>query len=88
MFASRSLLSHLLRGGLGLGALAAAVGLGPSHPLLALALVPAALIALRGCPTCWTIGLLQTIAARRGRGAPHASYADGRCEVHLPPGRS
>lgn len=79
MFASRTLIEHLLRGVVGLGALATAVALGPAHPLRALALIPLAMVSLRGCPTCWTVGLVQTVLARlRGRAAPDACL-DGSC---------
>lgn len=71
MFASRSVPRHLLRGALGLPLLVAGfvlVGvLGPASLLL---LVPAVVL-LRGCPTCWALGLAQT---------RHASGCDsGRC---------
>ena len=78
MFASRSIAVHLLRGAVGFGALAAAMLLAASHPVWSLAALPAAFVALRGCPTCWTVGLVQTIAARvRGKGAP--ACPDGSC---------
>ena len=63
MFASRSLAVHLARGGVGLGALAAAVSVAQAHPLISLALMPVGLVALRGCPMCWTMGLIETAAA-------------------------
>lgn len=79
-FASRSVAEHLARGALGLGALAAAMVLEPSHPW-ALALLPLAFVALRGCPMCWTVGLIETVAAKvRGKDAG-PSCTDGRCVV-------
>lgn len=79
MFASKSLVEHVLRGVIGLGAFAFAGVLAPDHPLLAIGLVPVALVALRGCPMCWTVGLVQTaVAALRGRPAG-ARCVDGRC---------
>lgn len=84
MFESKTLAEHLARGALGIAALAAALALAPSRPL-ALALVPVALVALRGCPMCWTIGLAQTVVARlRGRNAPDACV-DGGCALVRPP---
>jgi len=81
MFASKSLVEHLFRGAVGLSAFAFSALLGPTHPWVALALVPFALVALRGCPLCWTIGLFQTALARlRGISAGRAC-ADGRCAV-------
>ena len=80
-FASKSLVEHLFRGAVGLSAFAFSAVLGPDHPWIALALVPVALFALRGCPLCWTIGLFQTAFARlRGINAGRAC-ADGRCAV-------
>ncbi len=78
MFASKSLGEHLLRGLIGVGALAGAAAYGGlGWPLLVL--LPAALVALRGCPACWTIGLVQTVWAKlRGRPAAGACL-DGAC---------
>ena len=60
MFASRSLPEHLLRGAVGLPVLVAAFALtGSLGPLSLLLLVPAVAL-LRGCPTCWALGLVQT----------------------------
>jgi hypothetical protein len=67
MFASTSLPAHLARGALGFGLLGAAVALTPSHGPAALLLAPPGLLALRGCPTCWVAGLVQTISAGRLR---------------------
>jgi hypothetical protein len=81
VFASKSLTVHLARGAIGLGTLAAASALAPlGWPLLVL--LPVALIALRGCPMCWTIGLLQTAWARLRRdGAAKKACLDGSCTV-------
>ena len=81
MFASRTITGHLARGTIGLSALATAVALGPVHPVIALALVPIALVALRGCPTCWTIGLIQTLAVRLGARRRTGTCVDGRCQL-------
>jgi hypothetical protein len=79
MFASESLLEHAARGVVGLGALALAATVGAAHPWLALAMIPVGVIALRGCPLCWTLGLVQTLVARwRGRAAPERCV-DGSC---------
>ena len=84
MFASKSLVEHVLRGAIGLGAFALAGVLAPQHPLLALALLPGALVALRGCPMCWTVGLVQTaFVTLRGRPAS-ARCVDGRCAALTP----
>lgn len=78
-FASTSLPRHLARGTLGFGALAGSVLLIPVVGLTSLLLAPLGLLALRGCPLCWTIGLLQTISNGRLR----RSCTDGRCELSV-----
>lgn len=61
-FASRSVPEHLLRGAVGLPLLVAAFALVPAFgPLMLLLAVPAVVL-LRGCPTCWALGLVQTKA--------------------------
>ena len=79
-FASRSIATHLLRGVIGIGALIAAVTLAPEHPVMAVFLLPLGMVALRGCPMCWTIGLVQTIAARL-RGQTVDACTDGSCGI-------
>ena len=60
MFASNTLTEHILRGAIGIGALWLAVAIGATHPWSSLALGVVVLIAFRGCPICWTIGLFET----------------------------
>ncbi|MCT2594449.1 hypothetical protein LHJ74_31850 [Streptomyces sp. N2-109] len=76
-FASSSLPRHLVRGALGFGALIGSVVLlgviGPWSLLLA----PAGLVALRGCPACWALGLRETLS----RGRLERTCVDGRCEL-------
>jgi hypothetical protein len=76
MFASKSLLEHLARGIVGLGAFVAAALLAPLHPWLALAALPVGFVLLRGCPTCWLVGLVQTVAPRLGKAN---ACVDGSC---------
>jgi hypothetical protein len=64
-FASASLPRHLTRGALGFGLIGCALALTPSVGPAALLLTPAGLVTLRGCPMCWTAGLIQTISAGR-----------------------
>ncbi|MFE1317943.1 hypothetical protein [Kitasatospora phosalacinea] len=80
-YASATLPRHLLRGAAGFGAVGAGLALLPVLGLPALLLVPVGLFALRGCPMCWTIGLLQTLS----RGRLHRSCADGRCSIAARP---
>ncbi|MGY2903907.1 hypothetical protein [Bradyrhizobium sp. URHC0002] len=68
MFASNTLLEHSLRGVVGIGTLWYAVTIAATHPLGSLALGVLALLAFRGCPICWAIGLVETASQRwRGR---------------------
>jgi hypothetical protein len=64
MFASRTLIEHVLRGAIGLAALWVAVTIAASHPWSSLALGALVLLAFRGCPICWTIGLFETVAQK------------------------
>lgn len=59
-FASKSLASHLLRGAIGAAALWYAFASFSSCYLCAIAGIIVALLAFRGCPVCWTVGLLET----------------------------
>jgi hypothetical protein len=63
MFASASLSGHLIRGFIAAGLLGWAL---THQGEIALSLLAAAgaLIAMRGCPICWSIGLLETIAQK------------------------
>ena len=65
VLASTSVPAHLTRGAIGFGLLGAAVALTSSHGPAALLLAPPGLLALRGCPTCWIAGLIETISAGR-----------------------
>ena len=69
MFASKTLIEHSLRGVVGIGALWVAVAIAETHPWGSLALGALALSAFRGCPVCWTIGLVET-AGRQWRRRP------------------
>ncbi len=62
-FASTSVRVHLARGLVGAAALAIAIRF---QPLVwpALLGMPVAIWMFRGCPVCWTTGLVQTLAAR------------------------
>lgn len=62
MFASNTLIEHILRGAVGIGALWLAVAIAATHPLWSLALGGLMLLAFRGCPICWTVGLFEGIS--------------------------
>ena len=60
-FGSRSVLAHLTRGALAAVLLAAGFGGAADRPAVVIACVVGAVIVMRGCPMCWTIGLVETI---------------------------
>jgi hypothetical protein len=69
--ASSSLRLHYARGVAGLLALVAAVLGAAAGAPAALALLAVTVVAWRGCPTCWALGLMQTREC--------ASCRDGAC---------
>ncbi|MFE5806732.1 hypothetical protein OG444_12585 [Streptomyces sp. NBC_01232] len=76
-FASSSVPRHLVRGAIGFGSLIGAFALLPLYGPLTLLLAPVGVLALRGCPMCWAIGLAQTLS----RGRLRRECTDGRCEL-------
>jgi len=50
---------HLLRGGVGIALLLAALYLAHGLPVIALLLGAGSLFAFGGCPTCWIAGLCE-----------------------------
>ena len=70
--ASRSVGAHYVRGVVGLVALVLAVAGAAMATPAALALLIVTVVAWRGCPTCWAVGLMQTREAQ----AKCASRAD------------
>ncbi len=78
-FASSSLPRHLVRGVVGFGALICSVALIPVVGPVSLLLAAVGVFAFRGCPTCWAIGLAQTIS----RGRLQRSCSDGVCELKV-----
>lgn len=76
-FASTSLPRHLTRGAVGFGLIGSAFALTTTFGLAALLLAPPGLYVLRGCPMCWTLGLVETISARRLQ----RTCTPGSCEL-------
>lgn len=76
-FASKSVARHVARGVIGFGAAIAGFALIPWVGLWSLLLLPVGAVALRGCPTCWVIGLIETIS----RGRLQRECADGVCRL-------
>ena len=64
MFASRTIAAHMLRGVIAAALIAWALLHQSSEPALAVVAGVVAVAAMRGCPMCWTIGLLETIAEK------------------------
>jgi len=76
-FASKSVPRHLAKGVIGFGLIIGSIALTPFAGPVALLAAPFGLIALRGCPVCWTIGLAQTVS----RGRLKRDCADGVCTL-------
>ena len=79
--ASTSVARHLTRGAIGFGLIGSALALTPSVGPASLLLVPLGMVALRGCPTCWIAGLIETISAGRLR----RTCTDTGCMMRPPP---
>ncbi|GHI82809.1 hypothetical protein Sxan_01730 [Streptomyces xanthophaeus] len=76
-FASKSVPRHLARGAIGFGLIIGSIALVPVAGPVTLLAAPLALIAFRGCPTCWMVGLAQTVS----RGRLERQCADGVCTL-------
>jgi hypothetical protein len=85
LFASRTIGQHLLRGLVGGIAFVIAVplfflGEGWLAMTGAAAFGLVAILALRGCPLCWTVGLVETVFHRLGGRTP-VNFYRGACPV-------
>ena len=67
LFASRSVTAHLLRGAIAAILLPWAIVNASSQPAMALLSVGASVVAMRGCPMCWLVGLVETVVTRLKR---------------------
>ena len=74
IFGSAFLSAHLMRGAAAAALLAWAIVHQTGRPWLSLGAGVAALVALRGCPMCWTMGLVETLS--QSRRDPTAEHAD------------
>lgn len=63
-FASKSVAEHLIRGGIAATAIYLTIAHGDEFGALGLGLVAVGLVALRGCPMCWAVGLFDTVSSR------------------------
>ena len=76
-FASRTVKRHYVRGAVGLLALVLALAGAATLSAAALLLLIVTVVAWRGCPTCWAVGLMQTRECEAARCAP-ANLKAGR----------
>jgi hypothetical protein len=60
-FASHSITEHIIRGIVGVVLLWQAVSIASTNPIGSIGLGILMMIAFRGCPVCWTIGLFETV---------------------------
>lgn len=81
MFRSRSVTEHLLRGLVGFGLLAVALLYSDRLGWFTLAPLAGALVSLRGCPMCWTAGLVDVVFSGKAR----AACVDGSCASEATP---
>jgi len=65
MFGSATLSAHLMRGAAAAALIVWAILHQTTQPWLSLSAGVAALLALRGCPMCWTVGLIETLSQGR-----------------------
>jgi hypothetical protein len=73
-----SVVRHLTRGMIGFGLIGAALVLTPIRGPVALLFIPLGLVALRGCPTCWIVGLVGTVCA----GRLERTCTESSCALH------
>lgn len=67
VFGSGSITVHLLRGAAAAMLLVWGATNASAHALVAISAFIGAIVCMRGCPMCWTVGLVETIVARRNR---------------------
>jgi hypothetical protein len=69
LFATRTITGHLIRGAVAMALLTVAIQQQHTYPIAAVLAGIGALVAMRGCPVCWTIGLIETLRQRLSRPA-------------------
>ena len=72
LFASATVTGHLVRGAVAFLLLGLAIRQQHAQPALAVLAGLGALVAMRGCPVCWAIGLVETVSQRMAQ-RPSAS---------------
>ena len=78
MFASKTVAAHLVRGVIAATLIGWALLHQSSDPGFAVAAGVVAMVAMRGCPLCWTLGLVETIGGRIKGGRAHTSAPECR----------
>ena len=66
LFATKTLMGHVIRGAVAFALLYLAIEQQHLRPVASLLAGLLALVAVRGCLVCWTIGLAETIRQRYG----------------------
>jgi nicotinamide riboside transporter PnuC len=64
VFATQTLAGHVIRGAVAVALIYLAIEQQQLRPLASLLAGLLALVAMRGCPVCWTIGLVETLRQR------------------------
>ena len=85
LLASRTLTRHLLRGAIAAALLYAAISQQDSAPGWSVLAGLLAFVAMRGCPACWTIGLVETICRRAAPTVDDAADPDDSRHRAEPP---
>jgi hypothetical protein len=67
MFGSKSVAVHVVRGVIAAMLIAWAVQHQTSNPVVAILTLVGAVVAMRGCPLCWTVGLCETVVRRAAK---------------------
>ena len=80
LFATQTLTGHVIRGAVAFALLTLAIGQQHLHHVATLLAGLLALVAMRGCPVCWTIGLAETIRQRYGVTRSSSVTMKGRLE--------
>ncbi len=64
LFGTQTVTGHVIRGAAAVFLLYIAIGQQHAHPVASILAGLLALVAMRGCPVCWAIGLIETIQQR------------------------
>lgn len=81
LLSSKTIPRQLVRGAVALLALSTAPLVAAIDPLLSLINFAVALLSFRGCPLCWTVGLVQLVAAKFTGQSTEGLCVDGSCAI-------